>query len=218
MLNKKITLCLLRAIPALIFFAGIIISYIVVMPPIERTNPIRKALRSMPEEDWLALDAFFRILIFKSSFGYTLYGDKPMSLVDYIGEYSDKVTDYGGIRYSHLSIANAILREGWLVWKKYCHLFPSRNYILHQFGKKNDSSVFILLINRKAFENAFVENHQEFVLRYGSDITAKTMLEKCLSEESLFSKDFKHYHELKGILFGFGSHNAQLFQKREDLT
>jgi hypothetical protein len=206
---------LLKRIPALVFFIGIVGAYIIAVPAFEKRDSVHRILSLMPEEDRLALDAFFRILIFKSSFGYVLYGDKPISLVNYVSEYSDGF--YGGIRYSDLSIAHAILREGWLVWKKYQHLFPSRHYILHHFDRKNRNSAFILIINRNAFEDTFAKNYQKFILKYGSDITAEKMLQKCLGEESLFAADVIHCHELQGILFGFGRHNSKLFQEREDL-
>ncbi len=212
---RQIQIQLVKTLPTLISLVGVLGAFILIVPLFEKKNSVHKILSLMPQQDRLALDAFFRILIFKSSFGYVLYGDKPISLVDYVSKYSDGF--YGGIRYSDLSIANAILREGWRVWEKYQHLFPSKHYILHHFGRKDRDSAFILMINRNAFEDTFAKNNQKFILKYGSDITAEKMLQKCLSKESLFAADFMYCHELQGILFGFGSHNSKLFQKREDL-
>lgn len=171
----------------------------------------------MPAEDRLALDSFFRLLVFRSTFGYVLYGDKPMSMVSYVGSYSSRFRDYGGVRYSHLSVANSILRDGWRVWKKYCHLFPAKNYYIHEFNRENSKFVSLLIINKTAFGNAIANHRSELIQRFGSQINAEKIFEQCLSSESLYGADLEDDHYLLGILFGYGRHNAQLFQKREEL-
>lgn len=183
---------------------------------IGQRNHVRKVLKSMTEEERMKLDIFFRLILFKGQFAYSLYGDKPMSEVNYV-ERCER-GDYGGIRYSNLSMANEVLRCGWQIWQQYRSYFPAKNYLLYHFVCENDAeNAFILLINKKAFERTFAENRADFIFRFGVDITAEKILEKCLGKNGFLNSDLKSFHELIGILFGYGSINAHLFQRREDL-
>lgn len=184
-----------------------------------RSNHIQKVLRSMPQEDRIALEYFFRALLFDDLAAYVLYGNKPMALAVFRDDLKKMNRGYGGFNYGHLCRQNVIFREGWHAWEKYRHHFPFKRFILHQFSHKffshDDTSTYILIINRDAFEEVFKKNRAGFISKYGDEITSAKLLEVYLSEESFFSPELPD--DVKGVFCGYGAHNAELFQRRTNL-
>lgn len=169
---------------------------------------VRKVLRTLSHDEKTVLKAFFQLLLFESQFAYVLYGDKPAATIAYMEQYNSP--HYGGIRYSNLARANSILREGWRIWEQRKDQLPLKNYLLHHHRHKNRA--FVHLINKRALKLAFNKNRIDFVARYGSMVTFEKVLSDFLNCERIHS-----YHELMGIILGYGRKNARLFQERENL-
>ena len=174
---------------------------------------VQKKLRSIPLEDRLILDSFFRILLFKGGFAYALLGDKPMSGEYYLFECTS-LQDDCMIRYN-LSRRNILLRNGWNIWQKYSYLFPSKSIIIQHVIKGENG--FLNFINKRNVETLFENHKSDFISKYGPSITAKKIVKMCLDETNIGGINYENCHDIVGMLYGFGRHNSFLYQQRDNL-
>lgn len=157
---------------------------------------IREKLEKIPLEDRMKLEKFFKILVVRDGFGYTLWGSKPATLTHWHQDYSFQQTLGCGV------IECAHLKTGLMVWKQYCHLFTIKNYLFydHTYLCDNDRLVEMVLVNKSEFESLKEQYPSLF---------------KDLSAIDLFANyvDQNYFIQL-GLAFGYGERNAILFDKR----
>ena len=156
------------------------------------------------------LENFFKYTIIASTFGYTLYGDKPMSIESFNIQNIPKSVE--GIDYmdeSHL-LDKYRLKEGWDTWEKYRHLFKLKNYSLISYPFSNDQ-VEICLINHEAFINVVKENIKDFQDILGASLTPEEVLEGYLSGR--YFKQIQSHDALLGVLLGYGADNSWKYWK-----
>lgn len=154
------------------------------------TSATKKIIDHLTNSDRKILQTTFNNLIFFSSFGFTLFGDKPVSF-----EFSSSLENF------------------WAIWEKNKHLFSVKKYILTKFY--HDNYCGVLIGNKCAIEKTFENNKESFRKVFDYPITSQTIIEALESGsgkefEILFSHD-----ALLGILLGYGKENAWNFQKRK---
>lgn len=158
----------------------------------------------IPLEDRERLERLFDYLIQNSSIGYTLCGEKPVSI--------ENTFLLGKIPPEHFIVtfnechAYGILCRGGDAWDRYSHLFSSKNFVLRYISDEN----MFALINIKATRKVIEENLDLFQKYTNSKQTAQEFL-----NEVCFPKDKEYlgyYNEsLLGILLGYGRNNAVAF-------
>ncbi len=170
----------------------------------------------MPLKDKKKLTYLFYEMIVLDSGAYTLFGKKPMYMGGSIKPYI--FSDWNRFRTS-ISLHNIKIREGWETWQKYEHLFQDSPFIwkreINPFWTTSHSSTLFILINKKAF-NEVVQFHKkdfENVLQK-KNITGDFLLQEA-QHASLFKTVLKGHDGLIGTLFGFGRHNAWLFEEKK---
>lgn len=163
-------------------------------------------IEKIPAYDRRILDDFFRNLLFHYEFAYTLFGDKPISTETF---------DYDDNEKPDLFRSSSI---GYKTWQKYVHLFSMSNYIFLFYEDSINKVHEITLINKKAFKDIVNQNHAKFASCFSSSITADKLLDLLIERQSLWNTPMQHRDDLIGILLGFGVCNADLFQKRKELT
>jgi hypothetical protein len=110
-------------------------------------TPLRKkSIEQMTVSDRQDLEIFFRTLIYESQFGYTLFGDKPVSIEGYFAQ--EPSTHFGvWARTPQMSLLHL-----WTIWKKHEAHLGVRNYILlNEPNPKSPNFRTITLINKQAF-------------------------------------------------------------------
>jgi len=173
----------------------------------------------IPKKERDYLEFFFRYAFSTYPLGYVLFGDKPMAYASFTK--TECLSDYQKQRnplllFAHVNLVHNKFRKGFEVWKKYQHLFPSKNHLLFELkDSRLKDECCIFLINKKAFLAAVQKNLKDFKTILGDDLTPHLLLEKIQSTKDVF-KCLKESNLLMGILFGYGRHNAELFQKRYD--
>lgn len=183
-----------------------------------QTN-IATEIQSIPKAERESLEFFFRYAFRFYPLAYTLFGDKPMAYASFAR--SENFTAYQKERnpllmFAPLNWMHKRFRKGYEVWEKYRYLFPSSNYLFFDFtDPQTNDECWIFLINKKCFLQAVEENIADFKAILGNDITANQVLEEIQKTKNVF-KVLRHKNLLMGILFGYGKHNAELFQKRHD--
>ncbi len=167
---------------------------------------IQKELRSIPNEEQEKLEHFFRTLIRQYGFGYTLFGDKPVSLVCWLAE-----PDYNKKR-PYFSV-NEDFVDSYSVWKKYKKKFPSNKYIFQERRLEVVKEYIDLVFIKKTLFNEKINLYSEF---FSPDYDAETFINNEKLENFLNSSDEQKskYHIRMGILLGYGKENSIEFANR----
>ncbi len=175
-------------------------------------------LKSIPIEERKTLEWFFRMVIAGDTFGYALFGQKPIA-VCVLGEPMAEVywvEDWIDHIPTSLCHENLKMIQGWEVWKKYQHLFPSRNFAFFVSENFVDNGMKALVfMNKKAFLKTVKENWCDFKSVLGEAITPESLMEEVLCSSDVFGAVLKHHQGLIGIVLGYGRHNAWLYHERE---
>jgi len=166
---------------------------------------------SMPEADRKILERFFLYLIVEDGFGYTLLGNKPVSLSSYRSwrSYSN-LTDL----YSIFTPDNMKIRKGWKIWGKYKHYFQNYHYSFWvEQSPWIKNGMIIVLANK--------EHLSHVVQMYSLDfqkVLNTTDLTRFLDNEKsrpLFKVGLKGHEGLIGTVLGYGRGNAWLFFEKQ---
>ncbi len=149
------------------------------------------------------MSLFFETLIRLDGFGYTIFGQKPVSSAGcWVNQpVPDAFFD-----------KEAVYRRGQKLWEKYT---PSKNFVL-KFEEKG-GWYGIIIINKPAFIHVVTEQQDEFRRILGPDITPENLLSQLIDPANSFEQIVKHDDGLLGILFGYGHKNAQMFKRKKQL-
>lgn len=160
------------------------------------------------------IEYFFKSLIIKENCGYTLFGNKPMSMYVYWKPFCFS-------KWYHFltSIFPCSLRtyRGWKTWQKYQHFFPNSAFLLwaepNPFFPEN-TNFAILLVNKEKFREVVSANGKDFETILGrKNISADELLTEA-KNAPLLKTVLQFKEELFGILFGYGRENARLFETK----
>lgn len=165
---------------------------------------ISKNLASIPEKDLNNIRFFFSHLVHDTPAPYTLFGDKPISIIEcpitknpFFISHSSKV---------------CMLHKSFEIWKKYSHLFPSKNYCFvenHEFDK---GRYCIVLINKQSCLEIIEKNLSLFHEILEEKLKASEIL-RCIESSNDLFQTLKYHQGLLGLLLGFGKNNAFAFHE-----
>ena len=191
-----------RAIIATLFVFGFALAFFLPIPKEEPSSCKPYAcelLQGRSKIEYKFFTDLCKELLYTSTFGYTLFGNKPLSLA-----LDDSWTplDKGCV---FLKFALPLLR-------KYEKSLRSKNFIVLLEANEEMPSVF--LVNKKAFLKVVRENITIFQDVLGSDITPEGLLKDIEEKKCELGTTIKKNHALFGILFGFGTQNALAFDRR----
>lgn len=162
-------------------------------------------LQAIPSKDRLEIERFFSYLLCENEFGYTLFGNKPISIAAVSAKPNLSETD------------RFMIEKGWNLWLKYRHLFPSNRFILKRDILGENQCVTISIINKSLVYKAIKNNLEIFQKYLGtSDVTA--IFERiCEGDRCIFDLATPHPQAVIGILLGYGVSNALNFQRESEL-
>lgn len=164
------------------------------------------------------LKLFFHNLFAESELGYTLFGEKPMSfcaLNTFCPNFSHR-----DFTYKIYDEDAKPLFKGFSIWQKLSQGIKPNNYLLIILAEKHYPH-FAILVNKRTFEKEFLKNIDLFQKYYGKNVTAEHILSNLESKKNykeIIKTPLFHNDVLLGVMLGFGRHNAELFQRREELT
>lgn len=200
-----VTCCLLLTL-ALVYF----------IPKYESKNSIRSKLQTLSPQEKEYLTNFFKINVFTSAFGYTIFADKPMSFqtVNMISE-PRSVEGFDYMALGHIYDFYR-MREGWEVWLKYSSLFPLSGFsiIYYPFPLAPSESIEVAIINHKYFINTVDEHLLDFQTVLGEKLTPQQILDEYLKGSGTIFTRIRNHEGLFGTLLGFGRDNAWEYLKR----
>lgn len=172
---------------------------------------IQERLQVIPKEDREILESFFSYLISFEYFGYVLFGEKPMAAGGFDTHFTPEDT------LSEAAMKQRRLHLGWYTWEKYASLFSSEKFILRlSKNPVTPSFYWIVLINKKSCLRCIEENLDTFKSMLGDSFNPQLVLDNLAKKEDIFGDVLKKQEALLGILFGYGKHNARVFQQQSE--
>lgn len=164
-------------------------------------------IEKIPQKDAVKLELFFDYLMHNSMVGYSLCGDKPVSMESF--PKLSMILPHYAVNVYVKHPGYFILWEGWTVWERYSHLFPSDKFVLRFIPGKST----LVIVNKKSAKLVIGENIDLFRKHLNSDESVEEILEKICrptDEDYLVGKNCI----LLGILLGYGRNNAIAFSNK----
>lgn len=185
-------------------YLGFIVCFLLIVLDFQKECSLSRKIREIPLEDRATLEAFFHILMLEEGGAYVLFGDKPAAFTACLNSCQTNVCSERIWRYYS---ENQKIINGWKIWEKYQHQFPSCHFIL-ECKHFNDRRSEICLINKRKFKQAISDNLIHFHSVLGKQVTPASLLREYLGGNATLFNLLKEYHALLGILLGFGTENA----------
>ncbi len=170
-------------------------------------------MQAISPKDRLSLEAFFRILMLKDGGAYVLFGSKPVAFTAYSNSTDENICLY---RFSRFGRENKIIKDGWIVWKKYAPLFHSDRFILES-KELDDHWTEICLIDNRRCNQVVEKNAADFKAILGNETTPEILLQKYQTGNRALFHHLHDHHALLGMLLGFGTTNSWLFHQNTAL-
>ncbi len=199
------------------------INYLIKLQKITNVSELSIFLDNLSQKEKDSLDFLFRYF-FENNFGYTLFGNKPISVTsinnfNFYNVNTKKIYPLYEIAGSYCNTYhpyNIKLRKAWKVWKKYQNLFSNSPFILFETSKKINVNTSIFIINKRATIEIINFYKEDFKSVLKTDSDPQIFINN-LIKTSFTNKHSNLNHALLGILLGYGKNNALNFQKRLDL-
>jgi hypothetical protein len=180
-------------------------------------HSVSHQLASLSHDERESLEFLFRSGVAFDSFGYCLFGDKPLSVLVYCKTPSipeDTLYSYHSRFYS----VNKKINQGWETWKKTKHKFQLKNFeIIESRNFIDNNFSAIVLINKKAILATVSSHIEDFRSILGHHITAPLLLEEILKSQNIFGEVLKNHQGLIGTLLGYGRNNAWLYHEKNKI-
>jgi hypothetical protein len=176
----------------------------------DANKDISETIEKIPHEDREKLERFFWDLIVCNHFGYTLYGDKPISLNGYFCK-----TPLGNILCGQLPVDE--FPQLLSVWKKYASNFPSSKFLLIDEPQSNPDMREFVIINKTAFIKTINKNIVYFKKVLGDNVSGRKLLNQLKQPDANLHTVLHNHEGLLGILLGYGTRNAFLYHQRDKI-
>jgi len=169
---------------------------------------VQKQISTIPDEERTLLEHFFQKLVKTEGLGYVLFGTKPVCLTGYflkmpLGNQLSRTDCF-------------LIKKGWMVWKKYEHLFPHPNFIIFEENKLRDDPNLhpIFFISKKNCLDVVAKNKTFFEKKLKTTFGTEEFLKQIEVKQSLY--DLINFHEgLLGILLGYGFESSMQYCYRD---
>lgn len=161
-------------------------------------------LETIPEKDRESLSLFFEALIRLDTFGYTIFGDKPMSATGCWIKSSPFIFN-----------KEAVFRKGQELWEKHSPKLHIKDFVFK--FENTDDWYGIFLINKKAFIKVVDCHLDEFRKVLGKNVTPESLFLRIVSSKNSIGEVLKEDECLFGILFGYGYKNGYMYRRRQEV-
>jgi len=169
-------------------------------------------LQSLSVQEREDLRFFMHYLFAKTELGYTLFGDKPLSLC-----FLPRRTPVFSLRQKKIVLCEDSVPyfKGLTAWRKLGMRRGSYSLIIHEESQSLMTGVVFCINRNRSLE--VLKTHVGVLKRaYGKSMTPELFLER-LETQKLSLDDLFQNHVLLGTLLGYGRRNAERFQRRWDL-
>lgn len=169
------------------------------------SSNVKEIIEKIPSEERIDLERVFFQLVCHENFGYTLFGDKPVSLGAFF-----RVTPWENV--VECGECHELFWKRWTTWEKHKNLFSIHQYILLQ--ESGSISDLLILINKKTFIKFLQKNLNIFEAILKTTIDPEQFLAKIETREVSFLESLQNNDMLLGMCLGYGEWNARLYHHR----
>lgn len=168
-----------------------------------RRLSVKEILASLPQQDIVDLNAFFHQLFASGDFAYTLFGDKPLALIDYMPRLQLES------RPTQNSLRSlAIVHKGAKVWEKYQHLFSFGRFFFTRYYEDDCDVLGFVLFDREKVHHLYQKHTDLLSSVFGSEDNMVTYLQLPSWENQKKCKNLHAYDAALGVLLGYGIRNS----------
>lgn len=177
---------------------------------------IFQKIQEIPEDERIYLTNFFKYSFFLSSFGYTVFGTKPMSFDTVNLSYSpDLKNDENYMDIFHIFDRHKY-KKCWETWQKYSHLFPFNGFSMISVQSPISQDIIeVAIINHKNFLNTVSQNLSDFQKVLGLELTPQRILEEYIKGNGKVFSKIRLHDGLFGTLLGFGRNNSWEYMSKQ---
>lgn len=180
---------------------------------------ILKKISELSPQEKKDLTNFFRISFHSFEFGYTIFGEKPMSLDALDLEqtpFEDLEDEY---KNSEWFVWDYRKKNGWDVWKKHFQDIPLKGFSLIFYPVPGHPKLIHFdIINHKNLLGAIEENIIDIQKILNREMSANEILKEYIKGEGEVFESIKNHDGLLGILLGFGKENSLKYMSGEKLV
>lgn len=184
--------------PLALLMTKFAISFLIFTTQVLFASDIGNRLEQISYSEKNKMNCFFQYAIECDSLGYVLFfNNKPAC----------------SIGCSSLQKGFWKILKGWMIWKKYEHLFPHPNYIFcneNNYLSDGCQILSLYVINKQALLECVSENETIFKKNLGENFSKEIFLdliEKSKNLDALIGNN----EILRGIILGFGEESATAF-------
>jgi len=164
---------------------------------------IQKSVSSLSSYERKALSSFFRLLLETECCGYSLYGEKPLCVLEFTkGEIPLAMNE-------NLIKRSSLLREGIRIWEKSGLASFKSNYALHASQlPSSDGWLDVFFINKQSLIHVIDQNLALFQYILGPKVSSVSLLNHFLDTNQNLSSILCEDRVLNGLVLGYGRQNA----------
>ena len=148
----------------------------------QNNDYVHSQLQKMAKDDKELLSLFFETLVRLDTFGYTIFGDKPISWTGYSPN----------PRGNFIFPIGATYYQGGGLWNKYLPSFRIKNFAFKFECTGEDYEIF--LINKRNFLKVVNEHIAEFRKILGENITSETLFLQIIDNRDCIWQILKEDH------------------------
>ncbi|MGE0198885.1 MAG: hypothetical protein AB7S94_09040 [Simkaniaceae bacterium] len=169
-------------------------------------------LETLSTEEKCVLSSFFKTLLVDSEGGFVLLGEKPMCVEGVFSE-ENIIVSLG----NKLHKKSIYLKKGYQIWEKFNTNEKNQNIFLRMSDVYSDQWKEIALINKKHFLRVVEENLPLFQYVLGPNTTPENLFDEYMQTKVSIGKLLKEDRVLIGMILGFGTQNALMGSRLENL-
>src|SRR5579862_3665347 len=167
------------------------------------------------QNDYEALDQFFKMGISEEEYGYVLEGLKPVSIRNFSP--IEAISPYKDPYYAQRTFKNTIIVGKALnVWKKIC--LNQQNFALKAIPLDRFTGWEVRFINIAKLKEVIEKNIHLFRYILGPKITAETLTQQIADADEDLDSLLQHDLVLTGIVLGYGIYNSVVGGRSETIT
>ena len=169
---------------------------------------VNQSLKKISQEDRDTLRTFFyNWMMIEGTAGYTLFGNKPISVIGYLNESPAVLLGVGS------SVMSKNTAKGYEIWEKYSHLFPSKKYAMIRVKAASWVSHIFLVSKQSCYK--VVNNNIDCFKQFADD---EIPVHEQVIQHLLLATTWPSFTQSQiGLLFGFGRKNALAFDRSDEI-
>ena len=177
-----------------------------------KADRISKIVESLSPYEREVLSCFFHFLLEEECCGFSLYGEKPLCVQEFMRDEIPLGLNEFLIKRS------CLFREGIKLWNKSGLSLINSNFAIHASQiPDSDGWLDLFFINKKSFQKTIDQNLTLFQYVLGPEVSSVSLLKQFLNPNQNLSSILCNDRVLIGVVLGYGVQNALHGSRLEEI-